>query len=149
MKVILKSDVKGSGKRGEVINAKDGYARNYLIRNKLAVEANNQNLAILESEKEVIKREEQLKHENALKLKEKITDVIVTVKVKSGVNGKLFGSITTKDIADAAKVQHGIDIDKHYIKLDESIKSLGTFHIDVWLNRDVTATLKVHVAEDL
>lgn len=145
MKVILKADIKGVGKKGEIINASDGYARNFLFPRGLAIEANDGNMKIYEAQKasQAKKKEEELK--NAKELANKISEVSVSLKVKSGENGKLFGSITSKDIAEELKKQHGIDIDKKKIALNEAIKIAGTFMVDVKVYPEVSAKLKVMI----
>ncbi|EYE88670.1 50S ribosomal protein L9 [Fervidicella metallireducens AeB] len=145
MKVILKADIKGVGKKGEIINASDGYARNFLFPRGLAIEANEGNMKIYEAQKasQAKKKEEELK--NAKELANKISEVSVSLKVKSGENGKLFGSITSKDIAEELKKQHGIDIDKKKIALNEAIKVAGTFMVDVKVYPEVSAKLKVMI----
>lgn len=145
MKVILTSDVKGVGKKGDVINVSDGYARNFLFPRKLAIEANESNLKVLEAQKakEEQKRQEEL--QRARELAKKLSEITVEVSVKAGENGKLFGSITSKDISDALKKQHGIEIDKKKIELDEAIKVAGVYNIEVKVYPEVTAKLKVSI----
>lgn len=149
MKVILIDNVKGLGKKGEVVNAKDGYARNFLIPKGLAKEATQGNLKVLDEQKTAkqMKADEEL--EKAKKLAEKITKITVQIKGKAGENGKLFGSITTSDISNSLKKQHNIKIDKRKIELEEgNIKSLGTTMAKVKIYSDVIATLKVKVVEE-
>ncbi|CCJ34047.1 MULTISPECIES: 50S ribosomal protein L9 [Caloramator] len=145
MKVILNADVKGVGKKGDVINVSDGYARNFLFPRKLAIEANESNLKVLEAQKakEEQKRQEEL--QRARELAKKLSEITVEVSVKAGENGKLFGSITSKDISDALKKQHGIEIDKKKIELDEAIKVAGVYNIEVKVYPEVTAKLKVSI----
>ncbi|MCX7903611.1 MAG: 50S ribosomal protein L9 [Caloramator sp.] len=145
MKVILTSDVKGVGKKGDVINVSDGYARNFLFPRKLAIEANESNLKVLEAQKakEEQKRQEEL--QRARELAKKLSEITVEVSVKAGENGKLFGSITSKDISDALKKQHGIEIDKKKIELDEAIKVAGVYNIEVKVYPEVSAKLKVNI----
>ncbi len=147
MKVILLSDIKGVGKKDQIINASDGYARNFLFPKKLAVEANNENLAKLKSKNEskAFKKETELNE--AKKVAEKMKNIIVKISVKAGENGKIFGGVTAKEIAEALEKEHSINIDKKKIALSETIKNLGTFTVDVKLYEGVVAKLKVHVME--
>lgn len=147
MKVIFTQDVKGKGKKGEVKNVSEGYARNYLLKNNLAVEANNANLKQLEGQKKKQKDKENEILEEAKKLKEVVEKLTVELTAKSGEAGRLFGSITSKQIADELKKKHDIKVDKRKIELDEPIRSLGVTNIPVKLHQEVTATLKVHVKE--
>ncbi len=143
MKLILLKDVKGLGKEGELVNAKDGYARNFLLPKGDAVEATPANLKKWKEEK--AKEEERKKNEynEALKLKEKIDSITVTIQGKAGEGGRLFGSITSKDIADALKSQHKIDVDKRKIELKDNIKSLGNTQVDIRVYAEVVAKLNV------
>jgi large subunit ribosomal protein L9 len=145
MKVILKADVKGVGKKGEVINASTGYARNYLFPRNLAVEATEGSMKTLEKQRELEaqKRAEEL--EEARKLAKKLEGMTVEIKVKAGENGKLFGSITSKDISDSLKEQYSIDIDKKKIVLSEPIKVAGGYTSEVKVYPEVNAKLKVLV----
>ncbi len=147
MKVILLKDVKGLGKEGELVNAKDGYARNFLLPKGDAIEATPANLKKWKEEK--AKEEERKKNEynEALKLKEKIDAITVVIEGKAGEGGRLFGSITSKDIADALKSQHKIDIDKRKIELKDNIKALGMTSVDVRVYTEVVAKLNVNVKE--
>lgn len=149
MKVILLQDVKGLGKKGEVVNAKDGYARNFLFPKNLAKEATQGNVKVLEEQKTAkkIKQEEELAKAKALA--EKISELIVELKGKAGENGKLFGSITTKDVSTALKKQHKIDIDKRKMDIEGgNIKSLGVTIVEVKVYPNVSAKLKVKVVEE-
>jgi large subunit ribosomal protein L9 len=145
MKVILKADVKGVGKKGEVINASTGYARNYLFPRNLAVEATEGSMKTLEKQRELEaqKRAEEL--EEARKLAKKLEGMTVEIKVKAGENGKLFGSITSKDISESLKEQYSIDIDKKKIVLSEPIKVAGGYTSEVKVYPEVNAKLKVLV----
>ncbi|MBU5256453.1 50S ribosomal protein L9 [Tissierella praeacuta] len=147
MKLILLKDVKGLGKEGELVNAKDGYARNFLLPKGDAVEATPANLKKWKEEK--AKKEERKKNEynEALKLKEKIDSITVTIQGKAGEGGRLFGSITSKDIADALKSQHKIDVDKRKIELKDNIKSLGNTQVDIRVYAEVVAKLNVNIKE--
>ncbi|SHE50794.1 50S ribosomal protein L9 [Caloramator proteoclasticus] len=147
MKVILKADIKGVGKKDEVINVSDGYARNFLFPKKLAVEATEGNLRVLEEQKakEAEKKREEIKA--AQELAKKLSTLTVEVAVKVGDNGKIFGSVTSKDIADALKKQHNIDIDKKKIDLPEAIKIAGVYTVDVKVYPEVTGKLKVSILQ--
>lgn len=147
MKVILKADIKGVGKKDEIINVSDGYARNFLFPKKLAVEATEGNVRVLEEQKakEAEKKREEIK--KAQELAKKISELTVNVYVKVGDNGKIFGSVTSKDIADALKNQHNIDIDKKKFDLGEAIKVAGVYTIDVKVYPEVTAKLKVSILQ--
>ncbi|WGG45670.1 50S ribosomal protein L9 [Rossellomorea sp. DA94] len=148
MKVIFLKDVKGKGKKGEVKNVADGYAHNFLLKKGLAVEATNANMGQLEGQK---KKEEQLAQEEleeAKKLKATLEELTVEMKAKSGEGGRLFGSITSKQIADELKKAHDIKIDKRKIEMNDAIRALGYTNVPVKLHTDVSATLKVHVTEE-
>ncbi|ADO78210.1 50S ribosomal protein L9 [Halanaerobium praevalens] len=146
MKVLLKKDVKKLGSKGEIIEAADGYARNYLMPRGLAVEATQQKIKEMKEKEAKKNRLESEKREDAKKLKSKIESEKFIIKVKAGDNGRLFGSVNTKDIAKAAS-DKGYDIDKRKIDLDDSIKSLGMHSIKVKLYDDITANLKINVKE--
>ncbi|MGG3913809.1 50S ribosomal protein L9 [Bacillus sp. es.034] len=148
MKVIFLKDVKGKGKKGEVKNVADGYAHNFLLKKGLAVEATNANMGQLEGQK---KKEEQVAQEEleeAKRLKATLEEITVEMKAKSGEGGRLFGSITSKQIADALKKAHDIKIDKRKIEMNDAIRALGYTNVPVKLHTDVSATLKVHVTEE-
>ncbi|MDY5845575.1 MAG: 50S ribosomal protein L9 [Bariatricus sp.] len=147
MKVILLQDVKSLGKKGEIVNVNDGYARNFILPKKLGVEANGKNLNDLKLQKQ---NEEKVAQENldaAKALAVKIGEGKVELTIKTGEGGKTFGSVSSKEIAVAVKEQMGIDIDKKKIQLKESIKTLGMHIVPVKLHAKVTAELKVHVGE--
>ncbi|MBU3878179.1 50S ribosomal protein L9 [Faecalicatena sp. AGMB00832] len=148
MKVILLQDVKSLGKKGEIVNVNDGYARNFILPKKLGVEANNKNLNELKLQK---KKEEKIAQENldaAKQLKEKIEADKVVLSIKVGEGGRTFGSVSSKEIAAAVKDQMGLDIDKKKIQLKETIKTLGMHPVPVKLHPEVTAELKVSVVEE-
>ncbi|MDC3418497.1 50S ribosomal protein L9 [Aquibacillus salsiterrae] len=147
MKVIFTQDVKGKGKKGEVKNVSDGYARNFLLKNNLAVEATSGNVKALEAQKNKEKQLEKEEVEDAKKLKEKLEQLTVEVIAKSGEGGKLFGSITSKQIADQLKKSHNIKMDKRKIELDNPIRALGYTNVPVKIHPEVTGTIKVHVTE--
>jgi large subunit ribosomal protein L9 len=147
MKVIFLKDVKGKGKKGEVKNVADGYAQNFLIKQGLAAEATPAAMSSLSAQKkkEELQAEEELKQ--AKELKEKLDKTTVEVIAKSGEGGRLFGSITSKQIAEALQKQHKIKVDKRKMELDDAIRSLGYTKVPVKLHTEVTATLNVHVKE--
>lgn len=147
MKVILLEDVKSLGKKGEVVNASDGYARNMLLPRKLAIPATEGNMKDLAAKKrgEAKRAEEQL--EAARQLKEEIEKHTVNVSIKVGSNGRTFGSVSGKEIAEAAKAQTGIEIDKKKLLLESPLKELGTATVELKLHPLVTAALKVNVKE--
>lgn len=145
MKVIFIQDVKGQGKKGEEKNIADGYARNFLLPKGLAVEANKANLNNLKGQKEsqAYKKEQEIKA--AEEIKAKLEGITVKLSAKAGENGKLFGSITAKDIADALKAQHGIDIDKRKIVLSSDIKTTGDLTVDAKLYPQIVGKIKVSI----
>ncbi|SKA90771.1 LSU ribosomal protein L9P [Clostridium sp. USBA 49] len=146
MKVILLSDVKGVGKKGDVINAADGYARNYLFPRKLAQEATAANMNILNQKKESERRKKLAETEAAQKLADTLKGKEVKITAKSGENGRLFGSITSKDIAEALNSQYKLDIDKKKIVV-ETIRSLGVYEAEIKLYPEISTKIKVVVSE--
>ncbi|GGH80378.1 large subunit ribosomal protein L9 [Pullulanibacillus pueri] len=146
MKVIFLEDVKGKGKAGEVKNVSEGYARNYLLPKNLAVEANKGNLKQLENKKHSEEKRAQEELAEAKVLKEKLEKTEITLSAKSGEGGRLFGSITSKQIAQELK-QKGFKVDKRKIELSDPIRTLGYTDVPIKLHHDVTAVLKVHVKE--
>lgn len=148
MKVILLKDVKSVGKKGEVINAKDGYARNFLLPRNLAVEANQANLSKLQDQKSSQDFKEEEEKKAAEETAKKIEKIDINFDAKVGENGKLFGSITTMDIADFLKEKHGIEVDKRKIDIDGGqIKDLGTTKATIKLHPKVSTEVKVTVKE--
>ena len=145
MIVILLKDVKGTGKAGEVIKVSDGFARNMLIPKGLATEATEGNVRSLEKQKKLAEDKKADEYARAKALAEKINGLQVKIKTKSGEGGKLFGSITSKDIAEALKEQHGIDVDKKKFLLEGPIKHGGETTVDIKIFQDVVATLKVSI----
>lgn len=145
MKVILLKDVKDLGKAGELVNSKTGYARNFLFPKDLAIEATPANLKQWEEEQKEIQAKKQKEREEALELKAKIEKITIELKGKGGEGGRLFGSITSKDIADKLKKQYKLDIDKKKIELKDNIKSTGVTNVDVRVYPEITANLKVNV----
>lgn len=145
MKVILLQDIKGVGKKDEVIHASDGYARNFLFPKKLAVEANHENMSQLKAKQDSKAYQKDQEKQQAEKLAEQLKSITLTMAVKSGENGKIFGSITSKEIADKLKEQYQIEIDKKKIDLKEPIKTLGIFSVSIKLFEGVGGTLKVQI----
>ena len=145
MKVILLENVKGVGKKDEIINANDGYARNFLLPKKLAVEANNQNLAKLKSKQESNVHKKMTEKQEAEDLAKKLEKIILKIQVKAGENGKIFGGVTAKEIVDRLQSQHNFKVDKKKIDLKETIKQTGMFTIDLKLCEGVNAKLKIHI----
>lgn len=145
MNVILLADVKGQGKKGDVVKVSDGYARNFLLPKKLAVEATKDSLNMLQGQKSSEEYRKQQELESAKALADKLKDITVELTAKAGENGKLFGSITSKDVAEELKMKHHIVVDKKKFNLPDGIKSLGTFNIDIKLHKDVVGVLKVNV----
>jgi large subunit ribosomal protein L9 len=148
MKVIFLKDVKGKGKKGEVKNVADGYAHNFLLKKGLAIEANNASISKLDAQK---KKEEKLAEEEleeAKQLKEKLEGLTLEMKAKAGDGGRLFGSITSKQIAETLKKSFNIKVDKRKIEMNDAIRALGYSNVPIKLHSDVSATLKVHVTEE-
>lgn len=145
MKVILTQDIKGVGKKDQVINANDGYARNFLFPKNLAVPADKGNMNNLEAKKTSQKHRKDQEKQAAEEIAKKIKGILLKIPVKNGENGKVFGSVTAKEITDSLEKQYKIKVDKKKINLAESIKSLGMFEIEVKLYDGVIANLKVNV----
>lgn len=145
MKVILKDNIKGVGKKDEVINASDGYARNFLFPKGLAVEANNKNMAELKAKQNSFKFQKDQEKEEAIKISEKLSKILLKIPVKAGENGKIFGGISTKEIATLLEKEYNIIIDKKKIELKETIKTLGVRTIDIKLFEGVIGKLKIDV----
>jgi len=144
IKVILKEDVKGLGQMGSVVNVANGYGRNYLVPKNLAVEASPKNIKQFEHEKNVILKKAKLIVRSAEDLAKKISGITLTIEAQSGEEDKLFGSVTSMDIAEALSKQ-GVEIDKRKIVLEEPIKRLGTFSVPVKIHQDVSANVTVEV----
>lgn len=147
MKVIFLKDVKGTGKKGEIKEISDGYARNFLFPKKLAVVASEGNLTTLNEEKKKNQELEAQKLQEANKLKEKLETLTLSFTTKVGKEGKVFGSVTSKQISEQLRSQ-GLDIDKKQIHLDDPIRSLGTTQVSVKLHSQVTAAVRVSVTEE-
>ena len=148
MKIILKEDVKKLGKEGETIEVSDGYARNYILPQKLGVEANSKNLNDLKLQKRNEEKLARQRLDEAKELAEKIGEQAVVVRMKAGEGGKVFGSVSSKEIAAALKEQNQLEIDKKKIQLQEAIKSFGTHEVGIKLHPQITATLRVKVEEE-
>ncbi|MBP3502382.1 MAG: 50S ribosomal protein L9 [Clostridia bacterium] len=148
MKVILLDNIKGVGKKDEVINASDGYARNFLFPKKLAVEANNENMNKLKAKKQSEQYKKDVEKENAQKIAKQLDTITLNIKVKAGENGKIFGGVTSKEISEELKKQCKIDVDKKKIVLNENIKNIGSFDINIKLYEGVTGKLKVKVISE-
>ena len=147
MKVILLEDVKTLGKKGAIVEVSDGYARNAILPKKLGVEATPKNLNDLKLQNQHADKVAQENYENALELARKLEEVKVVVNLKKGENGKLFGSVSSKEISAALKEQTGIEIDKKKMHLAEAMKNLGTYDVAIKLHPKVTAKLSVKVSE--
>ena len=145
MKVILTQDVKGQGKKGQVVNVSDGYARNFLLAKGLATEATKSNLNDLKGKQESIEYKIKTETDEAKKIAEQMKEIVVNLKAKAGDNGKLFGSITSKDVAEALTNQYHIKLDKKKFVLPDGIKTLGVTEVTVKLYTGVTGTLRVNV----
>ena len=147
MKVILLADIKGVGKKDQIINSSDGYARNYLFPKKLAVEANNENMLKLKAKQNATEYRKGVEKDEALSIANKLQTITLQIKVKAGENGKIFGGVTAKEIAENLKTQYHIEIDKKKINLEETIKTLGNITVDIKLYEGVIGKLKVEVLE--
>jgi large subunit ribosomal protein L9 len=147
MKVIFLQDVKGKGKKGEVKNVSEGYARNFLFPKNLASEATAGAMATLQGQQKSEEKKQQAQLEEAEALKAKLAEMTITIKTKTGEGGRVFGSVTSKQIADGLKEQ-GIKIDKRKIELADPIKSLGYTNVPIKIHSQVTGTVKVHVTEE-
>lgn len=145
MKVILQQEVKKVGKKGDVIEVSEGYARNYLLPQKLAIPATTANVNIAVQQKVSEERKQQRLMDEAKMMAAQLGKVEVKVAVKVGEGGKIFGSVTGKDIADALKIQHSIDIDKRKIDLKDAIKAVGTYPVTIKVHPEVSTRIQVHV----
>jgi len=145
MKVILTDNIKGVGKKDEIIEANDGYARNFLIPKGKAVEANAANLSRLKSKQDSKAYKKSVDKQEAEAIRDKIEKITLTVKVKAGENGKIFGGVTSKEISEQLQKQYKIEVDKKKIELKETIKTLGSFNVTLKLFEGVTGKLKLNV----
>ena len=148
MKVILTQDIKSVGKKGQIIDASDGYARNFLLPKKMAVIADNANLNALKTKQDANKYKRDMSKASAEELAVKMKDFELIFKIKAGDNGKTFGSITSKDIAEALNKKYFVEVDKKKIGLNDAIKTLGTYMIDIKLFEGITGKLKVSVISE-
>ena len=147
MKVILQQDIRGKGKRGQMIEVSDGYARNYMLPRKLAVEATPDNVNTMRMNDKAQQEKRQREREEAFAISARMKELTVTVRAKCGGAGRLFGSVTTQEIADALQKEHGIALDKRRIVLEEPIKTVGTYTVKCKLGYEITAELKVRIEE--
>ncbi len=148
MKVILLKDIKALGKKDEIVNVSDGYARNYLLPKNFAIEATSGKLKEIHIKKEADKGKKAKEIDEARELSERISKLEIVIKSKAGASGKLFGSITNKDISDGIKKQHKIEIDKKKIVLNEPIKALGNHEIEIKVYPEITSKINVKVVEE-
>jgi large subunit ribosomal protein L9 len=144
----LKQDVRGLGKKDDLVNVSDGYARNFLFPRGLAVEANQSNLNMMKTRKEAEKVKKDRELAQAKKLAEKLRSIEIVIKAKTGDTGKLFGSITGKDIADKLKEDFGLDIDRKKIVMPDAIRATGSYEIDVKLYPEVSSKLRVRIENE-
>ena len=147
MKIILLQDVKSLGKKGEIVNVSDGYARNMILPQKLGVEATGKNLNDLKLQNQHAEKVAEENLEKAKELAKALENQTVEVKIKTGKDGKTFGSVSTKEIAVAVKEQLGLELDKKKMALNDGIKTLGTYEVNVKLHPKVMGTLRVKVTE--
>jgi len=145
MKVILTQDIKGQGKKGQLVEVSDGYARNFLYPRGLAKEANATNLNVMHGQQEAEAYRKQMALDEANQMAEKLKTISVLVKAKAGENGKLFGSVTSKEVTEELLKQHHIKLDKKKLNLPDGIKALGTTDVEVKLHPGVTGIIKVKV----
>ena len=148
MKVILTEDVRGTGKKGDKVTVKDGYGRNFLLPKGLAVPALEGNVKRLDSLIKNLQNKKTRELKSAEDLKAKLEEVSLVIKMKAGDDGKLFGSVTHKDVAEAIKNVAGIEIDKKLIRIEEPIKMTGTYTVEVHLTQDVNAGVKIEVEKE-
>ena len=147
MKIILRQDMDALGLEGDIVNVANGYARNYLIPKGFALEANNQNIKLLETQRKKIEIKRLKAKEEAEKIREKLADVMITISQKAGEEDKLYGSVTSMDIA-AQLEKEGIVIDRKKISMEKPIKSLGEFEVPIRLYPEVTGSIKVSVVPE-
>lgn len=145
MKVILKQDIKGVGKKDQVVNVSDGYVRNFLFPKNMAVEANNENMSKLKAKQDSNAFKKQQEKEEAQKVAEKLSNVVLKIPVKAGGNGKIFGGVSTKEISELIEKNYKIKVDKKKIELKDTIKELGSRTINIKLYEGVIAKLKIDV----
>ena len=148
MKVILQQDVKGHGKKGQMVEVSDGYGRNYLLPRKLAVEATADNMNTMKMQEKARLAKEAAEKAEAEAVAARLKECVVKIAAKAGAGGRLFGAVTSKEISDGLKKQYGVDIPKSKIVQDEPIKSFGSYELKCKLGYEVTATLHVTVSEE-
>lgn len=148
MKVILLQDVKKIGKKGEVIEASDGYARNFLFPKNLAVEANAENMSKLKAKQDSNAFKKSQEKEEAERIADKLSKILLKIKVKAGSNGKIFGGVSSKEIAENLEKQYQIKVDKKKIDLKDAIKTLGTFNVDIKLFEGVVGKVRIDVISE-
>ena len=148
MKVILQQDVKGQGKKGQLIEASEGYARNYLLPRKLAIAATADAINTMNLKEKARRAEEARQKEAAMAAAEQLKALLVKIPAKAGTGGRLFGAVTTKEISDALKAQHNVDIPKQKLVLDEPIKAFGSYQVKAKLGFEVVGTVYVSVFEE-
>jgi len=148
LKVILKENIKGVGKKDEVINASDGYARNFLFPKNLAVEANAENMAKLKSKNEATQYKKDVEKEEAIKIADKFSKIMLKIPVRAGENGTIFGGVSSKEISENLEKQFGIKVDKKKIELKETIKTLGVQTVTIRLYEGVVGKLKIDVISE-
>ena len=148
MKVILQQDVKGQGKKGQLIEASEGYARNYLLPRKLAIAATADAINTMNLKEKSRRAEEARQKEAAMAAAEQLKALLVKIPAKAGAGGRLFGAVTTKEISDALKQQHNVDIPKQKLVLDDPIKSFGTYQVKARLGFEISGTVNVLVCEE-
>lgn len=145
MEVILLEDVKSLGKKGEIVKVNDGYARNFILPKKLGLEATKQNLNDLKLQKAAEAKRQQEIYDEAVAFGEELKKVTVVLKLKTGEGGRVFGAVSTKEIAAALKEQHNIEVDKKKMSLNDSIKNIGSYHVAVKIHPKVSVEFKVNV----
>lgn len=148
MKVILQQDVKGQGKKGQLVDVSDGYARNFLLPKKLAVIATAENLNTMKQQDKAKKAQEAAERAQAEALSKQLEGLMVKIPAKAGEGGRLFGAVTTKEISEALSAQHGVSIAKTKLVLDEAIKSCGSYQIKAKLGYEITGSVNVMVTEE-
>lgn len=148
MKLILQQEVKGLGKKNDIVEVSEGYARNFLLPKKLALVATDATVNQIKDQKAAQARREQRANDEAKMLASQLSKVSVTVSVKTGEGGRLFGSVSGKDVADALERQHGLAIDKRKVELKDTVKSIGTYTATVRVHPDVSAQLSVNVVAE-
>lgn len=147
MKVILQQDVRGKGKKGQMIEVSDGYARNYMLPRKIAIEATADNINTMRMNDKALLEKQTRERSEAIKTRDLLKEITLDVYAKGGGAGRLFGSITTQEISDALKKQCGIELDRRKIVLDETIKTVGQYTVKCKLGYEIVATLKINVKE--